>query len=53
GTIWQTLCTDPSFSLLAAALNSTSLAAKLDGSSAGGGASYTLFAPDDDAIKAS
>ncbi|CAM9666230.1 unnamed protein product, partial [Ectocarpus fasciculatus] len=54
GTIWETLCSDPSFSLLTAALNSTSLAATLDGDGGGAAAlAYTLFAPDDDAIKAS
>ncbi|CAM9636936.1 unnamed protein product, partial [Ectocarpus sp. 12 AP-2014] len=54
GTIWKTLCSDPSFSLLAAALNSTSLAATLDADGGGAGATaYTLFAPDDNAIKAS
>ena len=52
GTIWETLSSDPSFSLLTAALNSTDLARALDGE--GGGATrYTLFAPDNDAIRAS
>lgn len=51
GTIWETLASDPSFSLLTAALNSTDLARALD--AVGGTASkYTLFAPDDEAIKA-
>lgn len=50
GTIWQTLSLDPSFSLLVAALNATSLPETLD--SKGGTASYTIFAPDNDAIRA-
>lgn len=51
GTIWQTLHADPSFSLLAAALNATGLAETLD--SKGGTGAYTIFAPDNEAIQAS
>lgn len=51
GTIWQTLCSDPSFSLLVEALNATSLAETLN--SKGGTGMYTLFAPDNEAIEAS
>lgn len=50
GTIWETLTADPSFSMLAKALNTTALARSLDTLK---GASYTLFAPDDAAIEAS
>lgn len=53
GTIWETLLSDPSFSLLTAALNSTDLARSLDADGGGAASSYTLFAPDNEAIEAS
>ena len=51
GTIWETLSSDESFSLLTAALNGTKLARSLD--TADGRVFYTFFAPDNDAIRAS